>query len=237
MPDTKPAAATRRITAEEALGLQAFLGGDSTLDQFIIDNNLDRAEVDTALNEIGITVPDRGFGGKYTSDELSLYTDILEGDQDFFSASQTFGFDTDIALQGLQESGLRIPLQQPNREIFDQAFDLGLTNEQAANAIGVDPFASELTLRAAGLSLPGRKKRQTATQPTGSSYRAQSTGGSTGKSFLANAFSGIPQAPGVKLGFLKGLNRDEGNQNVFSGPRGVTESASIRKNKLSKGSE
>lgn len=225
MPKSIPAAASRRITAEEALGLQSFLGGDSTLDQFILDNNLNRADVDQAFKETGLSVPEKGFGNRFTSSELELYTNILQGDQDFFSASQTFGFDTDVALQGLQESGLRVPLQKNNRATFDQAFDLGLTLDQTTSALGVDPLAADLSLRAAGLSLPGSTKGR----------QAQSTGGSTGKSFLANAFSGIPQAPGVKLGFLKGFDRDKGNQNVFSGSRGVTENAPVRKNKLSAG--
>ncbi len=220
MPDTSfqsTAAATRRINAGEAASLQSFLGSDLSLDQFITDNSLNRDDVNKAISETGLTLPDSGFGSRFSNTELSIYTDILQGDQDFFTAATSAGLNPTAAASQIQDAGLRVPLQPGNRSVFDSAVSLGLTAEDATTQLGLDPEAVSSTLGAAGLSLPAKK--------------TQVQNKSANRNLLEGAFSGVPQAPGVKLGFL---NR-EGSSTIFSGPRGVTKSAPTRKNKLTGG--
>jgi hypothetical protein len=221
---TPIAAAVRTITSEEASGLQQFLSSSKSLDDFVKDKGLDRATVDGALKETGITLPERGLGNKFTGDELKLYTDVLQQGQNVFSAAQNFGFDPKVAVQGLEESGLRVPLSKGGRELFDTASSLGLSSKQTADQLGLDHDGLSLALRGAGLSLPEAKAPKAPTQ-------AVSNGGPGGKSFLDNIFSRIPNAPGAKLGF----NRKKENDRIRSGPRGVETSAAVRVNSLHAG--
>lgn len=228
MPDTTFTpinAAVRRISAGEGEALRGFLGSDLSLEEFIATQGIDPATAQQALTETGLTLPERGLGNRFAETDLKLYTDILQGGQDFFSASETFGFDPEAGVEALQESGLRVPLQSSNRTLFDTASNLGLSSTRVSETLGLEQGGVDLTLAAAGLSLPGKK----------SSGAATGADGVTGDTnILEGAFSGIPQAPGVKLGFLQ--TGRKGNPNIKSGPRGVTESAPVRQRKLTAGS-
>jgi hypothetical protein len=64
---------------------------------------------------------------------------------------------------------------------------------------------------------------------------AGSVGGSTGTSFLDainSGFSRVPQAPGLKLGFLFGNRPDDRlSDTILTGPRGVVDNAPVRQRK------
>ena len=219
---TPISAAVRTITGEEASGLQQFLSSNKSFDDFVKDKGLDRAVVDQALKDTGITLPKKGLGNKFTGDELQLYTDVLQTGQNVFSSSQKFGFDATKAVEGLESSGFRVPLSKGGRELFDTASSLGLSSKQTSDQLGLDSDGLDLALRGAGLGLPEAKS-----EPN----QAVSNGGPGGKSFLDNIFSTTPGAPGAKLGF----NRNKENDRIRTGPRGVQTSAAVRVNKLSAG--
>ena len=232
-------AAVRRISSDEGDLLRGFLSSDLTFDEFLSAQSIDPTAAQKVIDETGLTLPDRGLGDQFAATDLKLFTDILQGSESFFDASKTFGFDTTAALEGLEQSGLRIPLQPGNRSVFDLASDFGFTSTDVSRELGVDVNAIDTTLAAAGLSLPGKsfstkkKNPSLATGSIGTGSIGTDPTRSSNVDLLSGAFSGVPQAPGVKLGFLR--HRSTPNPNIKSGPRGVTQSGTIRRNKLTAG--
>ena len=221
-------AAVRRISSGEGDALRGFLASDLGLDAYLESQGIDPIVAAQAASDTGITLPDRGLGDKFTSDDLKLYTDVLQGSQSFFDASESFGFNSESAITALQNNNLRVPLQSENRGVFDLASEFGFTSTDVSRELGIEKNAIDTTLAAAGLSLPGRAFKTNAQNPSqtasGDPTRASN------EDLLSGAFNGVPQAPGVKLGFLK--KRSNKNPNIKSGPRGVTESGAIRQNTL-----
>ena len=247
-------AAVRRITAGEGDLIRAFLSSNLSLSDFETSVGADPGGTQSVLAETGLTLPETGLGDRFNAGQLKAYTDILEGSQSFFDASETFGFGSvegrATAVDELQTSGLRVPLQPATRGAFDLASDFGFTVSDLARESNLDTEIISSTLAAAGLNLPGPTTLEDALGNDGLSLDELVPGTpgtvvpgevitgtrSDNVSFLEGAFSGVPQAPGVKLGFLRGINRDRSNPNIKSGPRGVTQNAPVRKNILRAGS-
>ena len=235
MPDTTYtpiAKATRNLTGAEGDLLTEFLTGSQSLEDFVSSKGFSMDDAAIFQQETGVTLPSQG--GVLGKGQADIYSSVLQGDQGLFEAADVFGFDAGAAVDELSAAGLRLPLSNLERDIFDTSFDLGFTSEQTSGALGINQNMFDLTLSAAGLNLPGRPKT-TRTGGTGSrntsSRQAISFGGASGTDIIADAFSRIPQGRGAKLGFLR--RPDSRNQNAVSGPRGVTESASVSNKKLS----
>ena len=225
---TPIAAAVRKANTSELGLLQSFLSSDSSLDDFIADNNLTREGVQKASRETGITLPEKGLKDNVASSDVNLYVDLLRGDSNLWQASQTYGFDPSDAVSALQENNLRVPLSQDNRAVYDTALGLGFTSTQTANALGLDQKIIDTVLGGAGLQLPGRSQRRPSSVRAAQEPRSTVNGftaGPTGRSFLESMFSSVPQAPGLKLGKNRtGFVTDT----ILSGPRGDTSKAKVK---------
>lgn len=245
MPEyTPPAAATRKLSEDELFSLSTFLTGDVSLDDFVSEHNLVQAHVDQILQETGITLPSQS--PTLDADHAQLYTDVLSSDLNVWDASQSFNFEAQGAVDALQKSGLRVPLNANDRGIYDAAFEGGATTSDVANYFGANEDHLNIILGGANLELPGIEK-QLGSNPTTSLTAGDPTGGAPSTASFAagfqevydNAFQFVPQAPKEKLT----MNGDEGfksddtdwtgtTDTILTSGRGVTKKANVKKQKL-----
>lgn len=227
---TPIAAASRRLTDDELEGFGLFLTSGKSVSDFAADHNLNMDDVNKALRETGISAPEQGVS--LTDSERDLYLDVYRSGQNLWQASNTFGFDANAALSGLQQTGLRVPLNNEQRYVYDEAFGLGLTQQQTATALGLNNDQLGIALGGAGLRLPGAL-------PGGTGRTSQVPNTTRGASNPTNPFNLIPQAPGRKLGATGfGFFSDDPNWrgargNILTSGRGVTGKANTRRNTLS----